>query len=542
MGIFSSNKPSLSSRVRALGEAADLAEGRSDDDVVAGAQRVVRQADRRLAFSGEVTVVALAGATGSGKSSTFNAISGTTLAEPGVTRPTTAKAMAASWGAEPPSELLDWLEIPRRHTVTGGADDLEGLVLVDLPDHDSTELAHRMEVDRLVQLVDMFIWVVDPQKYADAALHDRYLKPLVAHSGVMMVVLNQADTLSETELERCLTDLRRLLDSEGLKKAQLLAISAKTGRGVDTLRKKLSRAIADKQTAARRLSGDVDAAAAALTVEVGSAEPRPLGDARLKQLHRALGEAGGVPVVTEAVLKAVRHRGAAATGWPALSWLTKLRPDPLRRLHLDQFSSRSKKPNQLEPARVQRSSLPRGAGVQQARVDSALRALADDAAQGLPRGWSAAVLHASRREERLLADDLDRAVATTDLAMERGQGYWKLVQMLQWLLIAAVLVGLLWLGANFALGYFQLPRLPDVYSYRGITLPTMLVFGGVISGVLLALLSRLFVEFSAHRKAARAGSVLRESIAEVAEQRVVGPVNVELRRYSAARDALRRAH
>ena len=35
-----------------------------------------------------------------------------------------------------------------------------------------------MEVDRLVQLVDMLIWVVDPQKYADAALHDRYLIPL----------------------------------------------------------------------------------------------------------------------------------------------------------------------------------------------------------------------------------------------------------------------------------------------------------------------------------------------------------------------------
>ena len=38
-----------------------------------------------------------------------------------------------------------------------------------------------MEVDRLVQLVDMLVWVVDPQKYADAAIHDRYLKPLAQH-------------------------------------------------------------------------------------------------------------------------------------------------------------------------------------------------------------------------------------------------------------------------------------------------------------------------------------------------------------------------
>ena len=52
-----------------------------------------------------------------------------------------------------------------------------------------------MEVDRLVQLVDMMIWVVDPQKYADAALHDRYLRPLAQHADVMMIVLNQADRL-----------------------------------------------------------------------------------------------------------------------------------------------------------------------------------------------------------------------------------------------------------------------------------------------------------------------------------------------------------
>ena len=44
---------------------------------LAEARRVVEQADRRLALSGSATVVALAGATGSGKSSMFNALSGT---------------------------------------------------------------------------------------------------------------------------------------------------------------------------------------------------------------------------------------------------------------------------------------------------------------------------------------------------------------------------------------------------------------------------------------------------------------------------------
>lgn len=54
-------------------------------------------------------MVALAGATGSGKSSTLNALTVTHLAAVGVTRPTTSEAMAVSWGTEPPVELLDWL-------------------------------------------------------------------------------------------------------------------------------------------------------------------------------------------------------------------------------------------------------------------------------------------------------------------------------------------------------------------------------------------------------------------------------------------------
>ena len=108
---------------------------------------------------------------------------------------------------------------------------LDGLVLLDLPDHDSTEVDHRMEVDRLVQLVDMLVWVVDPQKYADAAIHDRYLKPLAQHSDVMMIILNQVDKLSAGQREQCLKDLRRLLASEGLAKVPVMAVSAATGRG-----------------------------------------------------------------------------------------------------------------------------------------------------------------------------------------------------------------------------------------------------------------------------------------------------------------------
>src|SRR3712207_4077067 len=138
----------LVERVRLLREVADLCDGRVDGDAVAEARRVVEQADRRLAVSGDATVVALAGATGSGKSSTFNALSGTDQAAVGVRRPTTSHALACSWGQDSAEELLDWLQIPRRHALERDpsiAAALDGLVLLDLPDHDSTEVAHQME-------------------------------------------------------------------------------------------------------------------------------------------------------------------------------------------------------------------------------------------------------------------------------------------------------------------------------------------------------------------------------------------------------------
>ncbi len=531
--------PALAEKVRALTEAVRLSAGRVDEDVLSEAERVVKHVDRRLAFSGDVTVVALAGATGSGKATRFNALSGARLAEPGAKRPTTPKAMSATFGNIPTDALLDWLEIPRRHLVTGAPADLDGLVLLDLPDHDSTEVAHRQEVDRLVQLVDMLIWVVDPQKYADAALHDRYLKPLAQHADVMMVVLNQSDKLTPEQLERCLHDLRALLDSEGLGAAQLAHMSAFTGEGVPEVRAKLAQAIKDKKVAARRLEADVEKVAAAMAGEIGDAATDEVPRDNVTQLNQAFADAAGVPVVEEAVLKAWRHRGGLATGWPALAWLARFRPDPLRALHLDRLPTTRKK-QELEPARVQRTSLPTMSGVQKARVDSAIRELADAAGGGLPRGWSNAVMAAARSNDKLLPDELDKAVATTDLALDRGNGWWTLIRVLQWLFIIVTLVGLVWLGIGFAALYFQFPPPPSV-RWHNIPIPTLLVFGGVACGLLLAALSRVFVEVGARAKAGRARHVLTKAVGRVAHERVIDPVNAELARYDQARDAIKLA-
>jgi GTP-binding protein EngB required for normal cell division len=544
LGLLSRKDASayLVDHLRALQEAVELCEGRVDPDTLAEARRVVDQADRRLALSGSATVVALAGATGSGKSSMFNALSGTTLATVGVRRPTTAHAMASSWGEESAEDLLDWLQIPRRHALpTDPAMDaaLDGLVLLDLPDHDSTELDHRMEVDRLVQLVDMLIWVVDPQKYADAAIHDRYLKPLAEHSDVMMIILNQVDKLTASQREQCLKDLRRLLDSEGLGKVPVIAVSAATGEGIETLRETLADRVAEKQAAARRLAADVSVAAGKLSAASGTTKLTPLARSSISQLTTQVAIAAGVPVVIEAVGKAWRLRGGLATGWPVLAWVAKFKPDPLRRLHLDRLGA-GRRRKEIDPSQVGRTSLPATSGVQKARVDTALRVLADQAAHGLTRGWAEEIRKAARSAEDALPDRVDRAIATTDLDLAQHRRWWQVIRVLQWLLVATVVAGLGWLGLSFLLAYLQLPPLPEV-TWWGIPAPTVLTVGGVLAGLLVAGLARIGVEVGARRRTAKARQSLRAAIGRVTGELVIDPVKAEQARYESARLALERA-
>src|SRR5204863_9727997 len=134
----------LGDRIEALGRATEAARGRLDDPVVDDAEATVVRVSRRLGLTADHTVVALAGATGSGKSSTFNALAGVELSSVGVRRPTTSWATACVWGKDGASELLEYLGIAPRHQVMRdslldlGKEDqaLQGVVLLDLPDHD----------------------------------------------------------------------------------------------------------------------------------------------------------------------------------------------------------------------------------------------------------------------------------------------------------------------------------------------------------------------------------------------------------------------
>jgi 50S ribosome-binding GTPase len=527
-------------KVDALSDAVAAGEGRLDPVTLSDAAHICDRAGQRLRMSGELTVVALAGVTGAGKSSLFNATTGFDLAAVGVRRPMTTLPLACVWGDEPAAELLDWLGIPRRHQVSHTSSlqqerdaELDGLVLLDLPDHDSTEVEHQLIVDRLVELVDVMIWVVNPQKYADATIHNRYLTRLAPYSGVMAFALNHSDRLSPHDRDRCVADFNRLLRNDGIEDPIILATSAVTGEGLADLRSLLVKRVTDKKAARDRIAADVDRLADRLANQCGHARTPQIGKADIAALVDALAAASGVPVVVEAVRRSFLRRARAATGWPVTKWLLRFRPDPLRRLHLDRPHR-----DELDTGEVvARTSLPSPTPVQRAQVDNAIRNVTNRAVEGLTRPWSDSVRTLIRAREESISDELDWAVSRTDLGVSGKPRWWTVNEVLQWILFMIALAGGLWLALVVVFDYLKLSD-PPLPRWRDIPLPTLMLVGGAVLGVAVAFGCRLFASAGAARRARHADKVLRAELALVADEQIIAPAREELSLYTRCRDLL----
>jgi GTPase Era involved in 16S rRNA processing len=559
--LVKSSTSKLTQRLAALTEAVQAGEGRCDPAVIAKAKAVADRAGERVALGGDYTVVALAGSTGSGKSSLFNALTGTELAQVAARRPTTSKAMAVGWGKELPNELLDWLDVGKRHLLASDDKRLANMVLLDLPDHDSTEDAHRVTVERMVQLVDAVVWVVDPQKYADAALHDGYLQPLVDHADVMMMVLNQVDRLTPEGVKGCVDDLRRLLDSEGLRSMPLMATSATRKDGVYELRSSLIATVDRKQTMLKRLSLDVKKSAKSLAEDIGPKMPAKMNSSLKEQVALTMADAAGVPVVVEAVRGSWLRRGRAITGWPLLSWVSRLRPDPLQTLRAGaEAAERSVADSRADDSNatdydgdagsaVEQSAsdhvetedsaglprLPWANAVQKARVEQGTRELVDQAAQGLPNGWADAVRRASQVNDQRLADDLDAAIADSTLMVKLRAWWWVLIAVIQWVLIVGAVLGVTWwlAGPTLAASGAGIP----LFVWFGLPAGVWVAAGGVVGGLLLTAVSRGLVTAAANRAVRRTETKLQATVTEIVAERVFAPVQAELDRYHQARAA-----
>ncbi|MDO4918528.1 GTPase [Kocuria sp.] len=526
----------LSERITALADATGIARGRLDDPAVEQAARTLDRAGERRALSADHTVVGFFGATGSGKSSLFNAVVGQNLARSAARRPTTSSPLAAVWGEEGSEPLLDWLDVPDRRVVgpalsvaTGrgrkAATASGGLVLLDLPDFDSVTREHREIVQRMVGLVDVVVWVVDPQKYADAVLHQDFVQPLARHGAVTMVVLNQADRLAPRDVPAVLGSLAELVAQDGLPAtgpSAPVAVSALTGDGVPELRERIHAVAAGRAAAGQRLEADVVHAATELARAAGEGDPHGIDREAGERLTAGLARAAGIEAVADAAARSYRLRAGRHTGWIATRWLSRFRKDPLKRLHIESHDRGS------DPG-VHRTSLPPMNASQKAAADSAVRGYADEVSRGAGEPWRRSLRAAARTGERTLPDSLDQAVARTRFSARGAAWWWIAFDVLQWLAMAVTVVGLLWLLGLFLAEYFQL-RLPPPPTVEGFPLPvpTLMVVAGVVLSLFLALTGAVLASLVSRVRARTVRRRLLRSVRETAHEVVEVPVEREL--------------
>nr|WP_037859722.1 YfjP family GTPase [Streptomyces sp. NRRL S-340] len=511
----------LRSRLDALRELVGLSRTRLDNRTLAEAGRVLDEAAARRRLSGQHTVVAIAGATGSGKSQLFNALAGVPISETGVRRPTTAAPIACSW-SDGAASLIDRLGIPgrlRRRPVQGPDADpqLRGLVLVDLPDHDSAAVQHREHVDRILGLVDAVIWVVDPEKYADAVLHERYLRPLAGHAEVMFVVLNQIDRLPGEAADQVLDDLRRLLDEDGIALgeygepgATVLALSALTGDGIGELRESLGQFVAERGAAARRIAADVDAAAAHLRPVYATGRRAGLSEEAREEFAARLADAVGATAAGEAAERAWLRNAGRACGTP---WLRLWR----------WYQDRREPPTGRLPVRAQ----PDEEATARQRVEQAVRTVAERAAAGLPAPWAQAVREAAVRGAQGLPEALDELAARAGLPPGRPPrpGWWPAAVLAQASMTILQVVGGLWLVGQIA----------GVLS-PNLGVPVLLMIAGIVGGPLVEWSCRIAARGPARRYGQEAERRLREAAGGCGRARVLDPVAAELLRYREVRE------
>ncbi|WP_433174610.1 ABC transporter [Actinoallomurus sp. CA-150999] len=532
-----SDASGLTPRLATLDRLVELGDGRVDQALMDDAAELLGRAGQRLRLSGDHTIVALAGGTGSGKSSLFNAVCGLELSPTGLRRPMTAAAHACVWGLDGAGPLLDWLEIDKRHryarasaldqTTGGGAGSLEGLILLDLPDHDSIRSEQVAEVDRYVGVADLLIWVLDPQKYADFAVHRRYLEPLAGHDGVSLIVLNQVDRLAPEEIDECVKDLRRLLEAEGLRDPRILTTSAKSGAGIDDFREVVADTVAARRARTQRLVADLDRLIQRFEGAFGDMEPPTTVDAkRTAALVEALVDAAGIPAVAEAMESAYELRALDYVGWPLARLAARLRSDPLRRMRL------------VELRDELRSAFTTPVNAQQAHVDNALQDVAEDVVRDLPSSWRRSVREAGRSNAEALPEALGTSLRDVVPSFNQVPAWWWAVRVWQYLLLVVAAVGLVWLGAIGAFAGLKLAHAPtrllgeaDVAPYVG------LVFVCVLGlGALTALAARNMIAMTSVKHSERMEQQMREGVGTAARDLVIAPIEQELAVYARFRD------
>lgn len=459
-------------------------------------------------------VIGMLGGTGAGKSSLVNALAGGEVVCAGVLRPTTNEACAVLPAGREPKELLGWLGVRTRVCAPG---DLPGdTAIIDLPDIDSVEASHAQVAGRLATRVDALVVVVNPQKYADARLHDEWLERLRTSHASVTVALTHIDTLGVAERTSIVSDLRRILDERGLTGARIVPVSATTGEGVAELASHLADEAARVSRQAARARAALSQAARLVRDAVG-VEGAIRGvetEGMASDLARVAADLVGAPTIAEAVAASTLRAGTRAGGWLPLRWFARLGVDPLRRLHLGE---EERQESATTP------TLPTRSASDEAAFANAVR-LVERALSG-----AAAVPAAAHRE---VANNLRVSASAPSLSRILG-GF----QLIAWMvsLVGAAWIGLVHLGRAVLID-------ADVPAIGPIPIPTMILVCGLAVTLLCAGTNRVLCSWVASRRKRAVMDDVRAMCRDEVDRLVVAPLRAEDNRHVTIASFVARLH
>ena len=499
-----------------LDEVCSLAARDMDAATLARVRELINVTSERAECDPQWCVIGMLGGTGAGKSTLVNALCGGDVVRAGVLRPTTNEACAVLPRGRAPGQLLQWLGVSVRVEATGA---LPGdVVVLDLPDIDSIRDEHAQVAARLAARVDCLVVVVNPQKYADARLHEEWLERLRRSHASVTVALTHVDMLDASSRDAIVADLRRILDERGLEGAPIVPVCATNGQGVDVLAAHLSQESQRVTRQAARAQAALREAVALINDSVGlTGRIRGLDtEGMSEELAASAAQLAGAPLIADAVAASTRRAGRQAGGWLPLRWVARLGADPLRRLHLDD-ESRS-----LEGATP---SLPTRSPSDEASFVNAVRHEVGRRGQGRPSRWRSHLIDRAVEGARGVPAAAHRQVADhvhVSTGAPRAARAFGALQLLAWV---ACVAGIAWIGVVHA-GRASLMEI-GVPLIGWVPVPTALALGGCALTLACAWMNSLACRWVASRRRRIVVRDLTSLCREEVERLVVGPVREE---------------
>jgi hypothetical protein len=223
-------------------------------------------------------------------------------------------------------------------------------------------------------------------------------------------------------------------------------------------------------------------------------------------------------------LKAVDY-----VGWPVAALADRvLRRDPARKIRLGTLWEELRGPSAGT------------IGAQQAEIDNAITAVADEAGRGLPAAWQASVRTAARSRAHDIPAALGTAIAESLPAENSVTPWWRWAAALQGLLLGAAALGVAWLLTIIVLGVFRaaphassLLRDVGLLPWVAVIVAAFLVLGWLTGNACVTVVAR-----EAGEEREKAERTMQAAIAGVGQQLVLAPVERELSEFGRFRDEL----